>query len=321
MHAAWSAELRESTHIDNGFRRTGGIYLARDARLAGGLERYAGLAARYGIVAERLSSEALAELEPALRPSGTLAAAYLVPSECQIRNPRHLKALVAGCQLRGVEIHSGAAAEEFEIRGTRVVAVRTAAGSFPADAFCVCSGAWSGGVARRLGLKAEAAPAIRPIRGQIVLLALERMLLSRIVNEGSRYLVPRDDGRLLVGSTEEEAGFDRRATAEGTANLLEFAFSLAPELKRAPIERTWAGLRPGSPDGLPYLGRVESLDNAFIAAGHFRSGLQLSTGTAVVMGQLIRGQEPKIVLTPFRLDRAAGEAGGVKRARRELSSH
>ncbi len=326
LHATWSAQLRETTQVDNGFRRSGGIYLARDERLAAELAHFAARAGQHGIDAERLSSAALAELEPALRPSGQLAAAYLVPSECQIRNPRHLKALVAGCRLRGVEIDGGTPAEDFEIRGARVRAVRTAAGWLAADNVCVAGGAWSGGLVRRLGVAAEDVPAIRPIRGQIVLLALERMLVSRIVNEGSRYLVPRTDGRLLVGSTEEDAGFDRRTTAEATAGLLEFAFSLAPQLKQAQIERTWAGLRPATRDGLPYLGRVEHLDNAFVAAGHFRGGLQLSTGTAVVVGQLIRGQPPKIDLTPFQI-RARGDANGqnaaevARRARRELSSH
>jgi glycine oxidase len=125
------------------------------------------------------------------------------------------------------------------------------------------------------------------------------------VNEGRRYLVPRDDGRLLVGSTEEDVGFDRGTTADAIAGLLEFAMSLVPNLARATLERFWAGLRPATEDGLPYLGSVPDVENAFVAAGHFRSGLQLSTSTARVMGQLVRGLAPEIDLEPFRLDRHA----------------
>jgi glycine oxidase len=171
-------------------------------------------------------------------------------------------------------------------------------------------------LAARLGIYAR----IKPIRGQIVLLTSPRSVLSRIVNEGSRYLVPREDGRLLVGSTEEDSGFDRATTAGGVAGLLDFAFSLVPELKRAAVERYWAGLRPATDDGLPYLGRVPDLDNVFVAAGHFRGGLQLSTGTAVTMSQCILGQRPQVDLTAFRLDREASCDHPSPAPRREFAS-
>ena len=177
--------------------------------------------------------------------------------------------------------------------------MRTAAGSFEANTVCVTTGCWTGNLGQKLGLSL----AIAPVRGQMVLLALPQPPVSRIINEGSRYLVPRADGRLLVGSTEEDAGFDRRTTSGAIAGLLELAISLVPDLAAAPVERWWAGLRPSTRDGRPYLGRVPEIDNAFVAAGHFRSGLQQSTGTAVVMSQLIRGQEPEIDLSSFRLDR------------------
>jgi glycine oxidase len=134
-------------------------------------------------------------------------------------------------------------------------------------------------------------------------LATELPLLTHVVNEGRRYLVPRADGRLLVGSTEEDVGFDGQPTADGIQALLEFAATLVPALKTAHFERGWAGLRPASADGLPYLGRVPRYENAFIAAGHFRSGLQLSPGTAVVMSRVICGREPQFDLAAFAADR------------------
>jgi glycine oxidase len=121
--------------------------------------------------------------------------------------------------------------------------------------------------------------------------------------------VPRDDGRVLVGSTEEEAGFDKSTTKEAIRELTQLAIELVPTLRHAQVERTWAGLRPGSFDGLPYLGPIPGLENAFVAAGHFRSGLHLSTGTAVVMGQLIRGLQPEIDLAPFQIARGEMQRG------------
>ena len=300
-----------ATGVDNGYRCCGAIYLAHCASEATQLAHFARLAHARDVVADALTSSSVLEYEPHLRPSGELRAAYLVPEECQIRNPRHLKALAMACALGGVEITPGAAAHDFEIRGDRIRRVHSSVGPLAAAQICLTTGSWTAELARRLGV----APAIKPIRGQMVLLSGPRPVLGRIINEGSRYLVPRGDGRVLVGSTEEDAGFDRGTTAGAVAGLIEFATSLVPDLAQATIERTWAGLRPSTLDGLPYLGRVPHLENAFLAAGHFRSGLQLSTGTAVVMSQLMRGAANGVDLAPLRLDRDQPTAASERPAR------
>ncbi len=307
LHRKWSAELRESTGIDNGFRHCGAIYLEREDEAAARLNGFANLAQSYDIECQPLTEADLAKHEPALQPHD-VRAAYLVPEECQIRNPRHLQALLIACAQRGVAVTPGAAAEDFVVRGGRIEAVRTGVGTLSTDQVCITSGSWTGPLVRRLGVN----PAIKPIRGQIVLFRTASRLLSRIVNEGSRYLVPRDDGRLLAGSTEEDVGYDRSTTAGAVAGLLEFAIGLVPQLAEATVERTWAGLRPSTADGLPYLGRVPKIDNAFIAAGHFRGGLQLSTGTAVVMSQLMQDREPEVDLASFRVDRPQTIAQSLK---------
>jgi glycine oxidase len=231
-----------------------------------------------------------------------IVAACLLPDESQVRNPRHLKALQAACVRRDVALVEGMAVEGFAVRGARVEGAWTSAGTLSAASYCVAAGPWSRELLERLG----AAPALRPVRGQIVLLKCDRPPLTRIVNEGPRYLVPRDDGRVLVGSTEEDAGFEKRTTAAGVQGLLDFALGLAPALESAQVERTWAGLRPAAADGVPYLGPVPGFDNLFLAAGHFRSGLALSPATAVVMAELIRGQSPQIDLDRFALRRPNG---------------
>src|SRR5262249_34892770 len=144
---------------------------------------------------------------------------------------------------------------------------------------------------------------IMPIRGQMVLFKCSTPQIRHIINEGPRYLVPREDGHVLVGSVEEEAGFDKRTTDTVIADLTQFAYGVAPTLRAATIESSWAGLRPGTFDGFPYLGAVPGLSNAFVAAGHFRSGLYLSTGTARLMAELMMGQTPDIDITPFRIAR------------------
>jgi glycine oxidase len=304
LHPRWAAELRELTGIDTGYRRTGAVYLARTTAASEELKRQFAWWKSRGLRAEMLSSRTLHELEPDLDvedPTAVPFAACLMPEESQLRNPRHLKALETACALRGVEISAGMAVEEFEIDGDRVRGVVTCQGVLTAESVCITAGSWSGTLARRLGLAHEAP--IEPVRGQMVLLTTPVPVLRHIINEGPRYLVPRGDGRVLVGSTVEQAGFDCRTTAAGISGLLEFAVALAPGLGNATVEQSWAGLRPATADGLPYLGRMPGLENLFVAAGHFRSGLQLSPATAVVMGQLIRGLSPEISLAPFRIDR------------------
>jgi glycine oxidase len=165
-----------------------------------------------------------------------------------------------------------------------------------ADTYLVTTGAWTGELL-------EKCP-VSPVRGQIVLFNPGRQLFARVLMHGKRYLVPREDGRVLVGSTEEpEAGFDKSNTPGGVQRLIDFAYSIVPELRNAPVERTWAGLRPGTPDGLPYIGRVPGWDNVFVAAGHFRAGVQLSVGTAELVRDLILGRQPPVPVDAFRLDR------------------
>jgi glycine oxidase len=130
-------------------------------------------------------------------------------------------------------------------------------------------------------------------------LSVKAPLFRHVIECGRRYLVPRPDGRVLIGSTQEYAGFDKRNTAAGISELLQFGTRLVPALADATLERTWAGLRPGTPDGVPYLGPVPGVDGLFIAAGHFRAGLQMSPGTAVVMADVIQGRPLAISLRGF----------------------
>lgn len=298
----WSRRLLAETGIENGYRRCGGLYVARTVGEAASLRGLWNACRDEQVAIERLDAQQLGEREPALRPvaaSGRLKAAYLLPQECQIRNPRHLQALARGCELRGVVLTTDCEANGFRLAHERLVGIETTQGLLTAAQICLTSGAWT----QQLLLKLGIANGILPIRGQMLLYACDARPFTAIINEGNRYLVPRDDGRVLVGSTEEEVGFDKQNTAAGLADLQAFATEFVPQLATARLEKSWAGLRPATFDGWPYLGRVPGLENAFVAAGHFRSGLYLSPGTALVMADLLLGQTPRIDLTPFRLGR------------------
>lgn len=302
LHGEWATSLRGETGLDTGYRQCGGIYLACSVGEAASLHGLAATLCEQQIAIERLDEPQLRQLEPAVAPlieSGRCKAAYLLPGESQLRNPDHLAALAAACRLRGVEIDAHVQATAIRQAGGRVVAVETNAGEISADRYCITSGAWTRLLLEQLDLP----NGIMPIRGQMVLFRCQRRPFSRVINVGPRYLVPREDGRVLAGSSEEEVGFDKSTTDEEIAVLMGFAAGIVGELSAANVERTWAGLRPGSFDGFPYLGAVPGLQNAFVAAGHFRSGLFLSPGTAVVLAQLIRGEQPEIDLSPFRVGR------------------
>ncbi len=289
LHRQWAERLRAETGIDNGYRRCGGWYFAGGDCSVDELDQMAAKWREGGIAVETPTPSEVRELEPVFADAvvaGRLQAAVLLKDEVQVRNPRHMRALVAACVALGVEITTDAPVEDFDMEAGRIQGVQTSQGRFTAGAYCLCTGAWSGLVAARLATPVL----VKPIRGQIVLLSLSRQILKRIVYVGRHYLVPREDGRILIGSTLEDVGFNSATTAAATHELLQFALDWAPQLAQAEVERCWAGLRPMSADGLPYLGRLPGVENGFVATGHYRSGLLLAPSTAVVMADMIAGR-------------------------------
>jgi glycine oxidase len=285
-----SAELRERTGVDNGYRRCGGIEFLQNEEASREWRQQ-------GIPFEPLSDRELHALEPAAVAGKRHV--YHVPGTAQIRNPWHLRALLAGCEMNGVRLHRGCPACGLVRCGARIAAVETATEMMSAGCFLISSGAWTDPLLEPLGIR----PGIRPLRGQIALLNTGVPLIRKVLQEDKRYLVPREDGRILVGSTEEDVGFDKRTTASAIAGLLDVAIRLVPALADAAVERCWAGLRPASPDGLPYLGKVPGFDNLFIAAGHGRAGLELSAVTGLLLSQAIFERPLLVPLEPFRVDR------------------
>ncbi len=282
-----SRQLRDETDIDNGYFVCGGL------ELDGGNGSLTTEWREEGVAFEELDGAGLRRLEPGLSPDVTRG--WHIPGIAQVRNPRHIKALAAACEIRAVGLMPGCAAGRLLHRGERITSVETEQGKLAAGKFLVAAGAWADALLSPLGWT----PGITPVRGQIALLDTGDAAERPVVMQGKQYLVPRPDGRVLAGSTEEDAGFDARPTASGVSGLLAFAERTVPRLRDAVLERCWAGLRPGSPDGLPFLGPVPGFSNLFVAAGHFRAGIQLSPATGLLMTELLLGRVPTVPLAPF----------------------
>lgn len=298
---SWSDDLIAQTGIDNGYRVCGGLTLAFNDALEPDFDRWQS----EGIEVERLDATDVKSIEPAV--SSDIVDAFRLPQLAQVRNPRHLKALRSACLQSGVEILEGAAVVGWENAGTRITAARTHSERYEAAQFVIASGAWSTGLLREAGSTA----AVDPVRGQIALLNVSDLPFSHVLEVGDRYLVPRPDGRILIGSTEEHVGFVKQNTAGAIADLLQFASSVVPELSEADLERCWSGLRPRPNRRLPLIGPVGEAPNLVVATGHFRSGLQMSPGTAVLIRELLSGQETSISVEPFLPPESTFEAGAA----------
>ena len=304
LHETWAKRLQTETGIDNGFRKCGGLYLARTAGeialLAGTLEHWR----QREVDFETLTHDQLAERFPifsALTESAERLKSVFVPSEYQFRNPDHLTALIAACRQRGVKLHASVGATTLQMEHDQVVAVKTESQSWAADQFCLTAGPWTARLCESIQLELP----MQPVKGHMVLYKLNQQQFTPVVNEGSRYLVPRDDGHVLAGSTIQETDFDDSIETAEIEGLKAWARSLLPVLDESNVANYWAGLRPGTFDGFPYMGLVPNLKNAFVSTGHFKAGLQLSTGCAVAMADLMTGEKPPVDLTPFSVSRVS----------------
>ncbi|MCG6154219.1 glycine oxidase ThiO [Rubinisphaera margarita] len=226
--------------------------------------------------------------------------AYLLPGQAQVRNPRHLKALIAGCRKLGVQIREDESIERMTVQGNRLVSVSSEHEEFSGDRFLITAGAWSGFFGELLNVTLPVAP----VRGQLVMVQLPEPF-PFIVEQGKRYLVPRLDGRLLIGSTESLVGFDRTVEPDTIEVLQEFAASILPEVERLPVERSWCGFRPAATDRLPVLGQAPGIENVIIGTGHYRAGLSLCPVTARILSDLALGRDVEFDLHDFRPERFA----------------
>jgi glycine oxidase len=295
LYPGFVAELERATGMATGHETNGALHVALDRDEAAQLRRVHDLQRTLGLAAEWLSPGACRELEPGLTPS--LAGGVHAAGEGSI-DPRALsEALLAALGEEGVEVRTGVEVAEALIEGERVVGVRTASGGeLRARAVVLACGAWSG---QAEWLPPAARPPVRPVKGQILELRSTdgATPCGRILASERVYLVPRPDGRLIVGATVEEQGFDTAVTAGGVHELLREAYRLLPEVAEMELVEAMAGLRPGTADNLPLVG-PGALRGLVLATGHYRNGILLAPLAAARVVEALALQPPSSRFVP-----------------------
>lgn len=288
-HRAWprfAAELRDLTGIDPGLARGGALHVALDADEAAELRRRHVLMESLGLEATWLRGRECRALEPGLGPSAF--AGVDAPHEAAVDPGALVRSLRAACAEAGAEVVCAAAVVDGIWQGEALAGLVTAdGGRHRAGQTVLAAGAWSG---QADWLPEAGRPPVRPVKGQVITLrgAPGAAVTGRIVVTERVYLVPRREGRLIVGATVEEMGFDTRVTAGGVHELLREAYRVLPEVAELELERVAAGLRPGTPDNAPLVGRG-AVEGLILATGHFRNGLLLAPLTATAIASLLAG--------------------------------
>ncbi|MCB2253260.1 glycine oxidase ThiO [Pseudomonas chlororaphis] len=227
--------------------------------------------------------------------SGFSRAIYMA-DVANVRNPRLVKSLKAALSaLPAVTIHEQCEVSGFIRDAGRVLGVRTSQGEIHGDQVVLAAGAWSGELLQSLGL----ALPVEPVKGQMILYKCASDFLPCMVLAKGRYAIPRRDGHILIGSTLEHEGFDKTPTASALESLKASAVELIPALASAEVVGHWAGLRPGSPEGIPYIGPVPGLAGLWLNCGHYRNGLVLAPASCQLFADLLLGREPIIDPAPY----------------------
>jgi len=233
---------------------------------------------------------------------GYQSAVYMA-DVANVRNPRLVKSLKAALQaLPNVEIREHCAVSGFVREAGRVVGVSTEGGDISADRVVLTAGAWSGELLKTLGIELP----VEPVKGQMILFKCAEDFLPSMVLAKGRYAIPRRDGHILVGSTLEYEGFDKTPTDVALQSLKASAIELLPALADAEVVGHWAGLRPGSPEGIPFIGPVEGHEGLWLNCGHFRNGLVLAPASCQLFADLLLGREPIIDPAPYTPDARLG---------------
>ncbi len=291
----FARELLAATGISVEYRDEGTLVVALNRDDAETLRHSFDFQKGLGLDIEWLNAAEARRLEPHLKPG--IAAAVLSRNDHQVENRALARALIAACRGAGVAIHEHCPVAEVAMKAGHARGVQTATGREDADIVVLAAGAWSREIG---GIPAAFQPPVRPIKGQMlaVQMNLRAPILRHVVWLPRAYLVPRNDGRLIIGGTVEERGFDTSITAGGMLALIEGAWRGVPTIEELPIAETWVGFRPGSRDDAPMLG-PSGIDGLVVATGHHRNGILLTPVSAAVMSDyILSGRLPEMAL-PF----------------------
>jgi len=303
LYASFAAALHEETGIDVELDTTGTLYLALNSTDQEEIEKGYYFQSRAGLAIELLSTSAARALEPCI--SESITGALLFPQDIQVENRRLLNALANSVSNLGVNFLTGTNVDSLVVEGNRLTGVQTSSGAITCSTVVVAAGTWSSFIKHTRF-------SIEPVRGQMVCLEAKPQLTRHVIFSRRGYIVPRRDGRLLAGSTSENAGFDKSVTAGGINKILQNAHEISPAISNLPIVDTWAGLRPRAADGLPVLGPCVEIDGLFYATGHYRNGILLAPITGELISEAIVEGVASPLLAPFSPERFYPKAVSVK---------
>ncbi|MBT2773389.1 glycine oxidase ThiO [Halomonas sp. ISL-60] len=295
VYPSLALRLLEETGIDPEYRQKGLLYLNVDDA-----DEALGWARQLGKPLERVAADFVLNKEPGVAMAGD--SALWMPTLGSVRNPRLVKALKARlAAMPQVTLKEHCEVSGFIQPGGResgqVEGVATSQGSLKAGRIVVCGGAWAAQLLSQLNVQLP----VRPVKGQMIAYQAPKGLVQRVVLKDGRYIIPRADGLLLVGSTLEEKGFDKSTDEEALASLQQSAEAILPALATCQIAHQWAGLRPGSPAGIPFIGALPEWSNVFVNAGHYRNGLVLAPASTHLLVDQLLGREPMIDPAPYQL--------------------
>jgi len=301
LYANFAESLRAETGIDIELDTTGTLYLALSYHDLVEIEKRFAWQSAAGLDVEKLTPPQVCELEPNVNQN--VLGALRFPLDVQVENRRLLSALTNSVAKLGVEIITETSVESVKSESDRVRGVQTSRGFIACGKVIVAAGTWSGFIS--VGQTSASKPVLKiePVRGQMISLDARPQLTRHVIYSPRGYIVPRQDGRLLAGSTSEYAGFAKHVTAGGISAILVNAQEISPAVSNLPIVDTWAGLRPRAPDNLPVLGPCDEIGGLFYATGHYRNGILLAPVTGELIAEAVVDGVVSPLLGPFSPNR------------------
>lgn len=293
IYPSIAEDLITETGIDPEFNRCGLLVLDQDEN-----DQAMGWAEQWDMQLAFLDSvEAVHQREPEL--NSAYSRANWLPEIAQMRNPRLVKALAASLPGKNITVVEHCDIQQLLVHQGAIQGVQSADSIYKADKVIVAGGAWS---AQIVG-EQQQPPAIEPVKGQMILFKAAPGLLRTMVLSGGRYLIPRRDGRILAGSTLEHTGFEKQTTDDAMQSLRQSAINLIPALAEFDIEHHWAGLRPGTDQGIPYICQHPEIKGLYINSGHYRNGVILGAASARLMSELVTGKPAELDITPYGFEK------------------
>ena len=278
LYPDWASSLKAETGIDIELDLTGTLCLSFVEGEQRELDHRFDWQVKAGLSAERLTAAEALRLEPQISPA--ITGALLFPRDVQVENRRLLAALANSVQGFGISVLNETNVDEVVASAGRVSGVRTNKGLIQSATVIVAAGAWS-------DLTGAMKFPVEPVRGQMVCLSAKPQLTRHVIYSPRGYLVPRQDGRLIAGSTTEHVGYLKMVTAGGVKSILLNAAEISPAIDRLPMVTSWAGLRPRAPDGLPLLGPCDEIEGLIYATGHYRNGILLAPLTGELIAETV----------------------------------